>query len=181
MRNISKQIIIAALILLSVSCTFAKPTKIEYLLPAGFTGGVIVLYNQSDGSKPEITADGTTRYRIPKDGFLKVNTDEPDAIYNYSFYYVDDKNNQTRIEYLLPHGAPVTAGVNQRSVDTVTEEERNNKVFAMNHRSIGFEAKGNKGPLYAFSIGLPKDDDHLYGRTLDKLDEINEQFSKKSP
>lgn len=170
------------MVLLSVSCsTFAKPTKIEYLLPAGFTGGVIILYNQADGSTPEITADGTVRYRIPKDGFLKVNTPEPEAIYNYSFYYLDDKNNQTRIEYIQPHGSSLSTGENLRSVDTITEEERNNKVFAMNHRSIGFEANGNKGPLYAFSIGLPKDSRYIYLRTLDKLDEINEQFSKKRP
>ena len=112
---------------------------------------------------------------------MKVNTLEPDNIINYSFYYVDDKNNQTRIEYILPHGTPASERILQRSVDTISEEETNNKVFAMNHRSIGFEANGNKGPLNAFSVGLPKDADHIYLRTLDKYDEINEQFSKKRP
>ena len=176
-----KQIIIAAMILLSVSCTFAKPTKIEYLLPEGFTGGVIVLYNQPDGTAPEVLTDGTVRYRIPKDGFLKVNTDQPEAIYNYSFYYIDGKNNVTRIEYIQPQGSTATERGGLRSEDTITEEERNNKVFAMNHRSIGFEANGNKGPLYAFSIGLPKDSRSIYLKTLDKYDEINEQLSKKRP
>ena len=177
-----KQITILAIVLLSLSCsTFAKPTKIEYLMPAEFTGGVLILYNQPDGGKPEITADGTVRYRIPKDGFLKVNTDEPEAIYNYSFYYIDDKNNVTRIEYIQPQGSTVMERGGLRSEDTLSEEERNSKVFAMNHRSIGFEANGNKGPLYAFSVGLPKDSNHIYLRTLDKYDEISEQLSKKRP
>jgi hypothetical protein len=64
MKNLSKQIVILAFVLLSASCTFAKPSKIEYLMPTGFTGGVIVLYNQPDGTAPEVTADGTVRYRI---------------------------------------------------------------------------------------------------------------------
>ena len=93
MKNTAKQIIILALILLSVSCaTLAKPTKIEYMMPAGFTGGVLVLYNQADGIKPEIAADGTVRYRIPKDGFLKGNTDEPEAIYNDGFYSLPSRH-----------------------------------------------------------------------------------------
>ena len=182
MKNTAKQIIILALLLLSVSCsTFAKPTKIEYLMPTDFTGGVLVLYNQADGIKPEITADGTVRYRIPKDGFLKVNTPEPEAIYNYSFYYVDDKNNVTRIEYILPEGSSVSKDINLRSEDTITEDETNNKVFVMNHRSIGFEANGNKGPLYAFSVGLPKDSNHIYISIDFRIRDIIEEREKKFP
>jgi hypothetical protein len=77
---VSKQIIILALSLISVGCTLAKPAKIEYLLPAGFTGGVIVLYNQPDGVAPETLDDGTIRYRIPKDGFLMLNTHKKESI-----------------------------------------------------------------------------------------------------
>lgn len=169
------------MILLSVNCTFAKPTKIEYLLPEGFTGGVLVLYNQPDGTAPEVLTDGTTRYRIPKDGFLKVNTDEPEAIYNYSFYYIDGKNNVTRIEYIQPQGSTAMERGGLRSEDTITEEERDNKVFAMNHRSIGFEANGNKGPLYAFSVGLPKDSNHIYISIDFRIADIMEERAKKFP
>ncbi len=182
MRNILKRTIILAFVLLSASCsTFAKPIKIEYMILTGFTGGVIVLYNQPDGIKPEILPDGTVRYLIPKDGFLKVNTPEPEAIYDYVFYYVDEKNNQTPIEYIEPHGSTALERGDSRSVDTITEEERNTKVFAMNHRSIGFEANGNKGPLIAFSVGLPKDSRSIYLKTLDKYDEISKERTKTLP
>ena len=150
-------------------------------MPAGFTGGVIILYNQPDGVTPAVSKDGTIRYYIPKNGFLKVNTNEPEEIYNYSFYYVDAKNNITRLEYILPQGSSMSKFINLRSVDTISEDETNNKIFVMNHRSIGFEANGNKGPLYAFSVGLPKDSRHIYLQTLDKRDEIEERLSNKRP
>jgi hypothetical protein len=181
MGKISRKVFVLALLLINVGCTLAKSAKIEYLLPAGFTGGVIVLYNQPDGVAPETLDDGTIRYRIPKDGFLMLNTQEPENIINYSFYYVDDKNNTTRIEYIAPQGSTAGERGGLRSVDTITEEERNSKVFAMNHRGIGFEENGNKGPLNAFSIGLPKDSRSIYLKTLDKYDEIRERFSKKRP
>ena len=179
---IKKQLIILVLLFCCSSCSvFAKPMKIEYLLPEGFTGGVIILYNQPDSVTPAVSKDGTIRYYIPKNGFLKVNTNEPEEIYNYSFCYVDAKNNLTQIEYIQPQGSTVSERGGLRSVDTITEDETNNKVFAMNHRSIGFEANGNKGPLYAFSVGLPKDSRSIYIDIDFRIGEIREELSNKSP
>jgi len=51
----SKNILIAFLLSLSLSCSLlAKSTEVEYLVPEGFTGGVIILYDQKDGVNPEV-------------------------------------------------------------------------------------------------------------------------------
>ena len=169
-----KRLIILALVLFSFSCSsFAKPKAVAYLMPKGFTGGVIILYDQADGITPEVANDGTILYRIPKDGLLKVNSDFPqDDVYRYNFYYIDDKDNLTPIEYVLPEGSFVPPNTNQKNIDMLTAEEKNDGIFAMNHRTIGFVPKGRNMLLYAFSIGHPKDVESLYSKTLDKVDEI---------
>ena len=45
-----KRVTILLLILLNLSCiSFAGTVKIKYLIPEGFTGGVIIVFNQPDG------------------------------------------------------------------------------------------------------------------------------------
>ncbi len=174
-----KQLLILFICLLSVSCSvFAKPVKIMYLLPEGFTGGVLVLYNQADGVNSEVSKEGTIKYRIPKDGFLKVKGDFPEDVYNFNFFSVNSKDELTSIEYIERSFVP--PGMNLRNFDELTEDEKNNKIFAMNHRTIGFEIQKKSVPLYAFSIGYPKDSSSYYDKTLDKVEEIEKDLNKKT-
>ena len=58
--QISKFMLPLILILLSVcsSCALFRQ-EAEFLIPAGYEGGVIVLFNQPDGIEPEKNTDGT--------------------------------------------------------------------------------------------------------------------------
>lgn len=176
-----KQFIVLILALISLSCSglvLGQPTRIAYLMPEGFTGGVIVLYGQRDGVKPEIANDGTVLYRIPKDGFLKVNTDfDTERDYKFHFYYIDGDDNPTPIEYILPGGPNLET---MRNINMLSEEEKNTKVFAMNHRTVGFHDKNQKSqPLYAFSVGYPKNADLIYGSIDRRIGKIEEELLRK--
>lgn len=78
----------------------AFPTNVIYLIPKDFTGGVIIIYDQPDGITPETTADGTIIYRVPQDGLLKVKSKFERRNFRFKYYFVDDKDNRTEIEYL---------------------------------------------------------------------------------
>ena len=176
-----KQLIILALVLFSFSCSsFAKPKAVAYLMPEGFTGGVVIAYDQPNGITPEVANDGTILYRIPKDGFLKVKQSFEGSDFRYNFYYVDDKDNLAPIEYILPKGAFAPPNTNLRSEDAITEDERNNKIFAMNFNIAKFILNEEDVQLYVFSVGHPKDASFLYDKTLDKINETKNKLSTKS-
>ncbi len=63
-----KKFIVLLIVLLNLSCvSFARAVKVEYLIPEGFTGGVILVFNQPDGITPETGKDG-----MMKDQFSNV-------------------------------------------------------------------------------------------------------------
>jgi len=102
MNKLRKSIILLC-VLASFSCSlFGKPIDVDYLISEGFTGGVIILYNQPDGIMPETTKDGRIVYRIPNDGFLKVKSPLKRIAYKFNYYFVDAADKRTPIEYLYP-------------------------------------------------------------------------------
>jgi hypothetical protein len=178
-----KRLFVLLLTVFSLSCSvIAQPKAVAYLIPEGFTGGVIVLYKQADGITPEIAKDGTVLYPIPKDGFLKVNTDFPPDNYIYNFYYVNTKNDLTPLEYVqLAYYVRAKGDTTTKTLDTLTEDERNNKIFVMSHRTIGFKVKDQSVPLYAFSVGYPKNANSYSNKTNFRLSDIEDELSKKQP
>ena len=175
-----KRIVVFLLLLLSLSCvSFAKPTEIIYLIPEGFTGGVIIVFNQPDGIMPEKDKDGTIIYRVPKDGLIKVKEPLAKAAYEFKYYFVDGKGNRTPIEYLYPGNYVRNPGDTvSKSFDTISEDETNNKIFAMIHTTINFKIQGDKIYLYNFIVGKPKDYQLLYLKTSDKINEFQMRLSK---
>lgn len=174
-----KKYIILLLVLFSFSCSsFAKTDDIIYLIPKGYTGGVIILYSKTDGIVPETKEDGTIIYRIPKDGFLTVKRPSKPGPYKFSYYFVNDKDQRTEIEYVYPKYYVRDRGdTTSKSMDTLTEDELNTKIFAMHHRNITFDMNGDRVILNAFSVGYPKDSTSLYTKTLDRVDEIEKDIA----
>jgi len=95
-KGIQLQILILFFIISSSCSLLATPTKVTYLIPEGFTGGVIILYNQKDGITPEATENGKIIYRIPKDGFLKVKPTFENKHYKFSYFYVDKNGKKSQ-------------------------------------------------------------------------------------
>ncbi len=175
-----KQISILLLALLSFSCfSIANPNKAVYLIPEGFTGGVIVLYNQPDGIIPETADDGTIIYRIPKDGFLKVKPPLKKVAYKFNYYFVDAQDKRTEIEYVYPKYYVRDRGdTTSKSLDTINEDERNNGIFAMFHETTNFNGRGEKVYLYRFVISKVKDIDIIFNKNEDKINDIQRSISK---
>ena len=179
-----KRIVVFLLLLLTFSCvSFAKPTEIIYLIPEGFTGGVIIVFNQQDGITPEKDKDGTIIYRVPKNGLIKVKEPLAKAAYELKYYFVDDKGNKTRIEYLYPRysgGNP--SDPNSRETDKVTEDESNNKVFASDHETTNFNVGGEKVYIHSFIVEKPISALHTFMQTSHRIFDIQRELLKgKTP
>ena len=180
MRN-RKRFIILLSALLSFSCvSFGKPIEVIYLIPANFTGGVIIIYNQPDGITPETTKDGTIIFQIPKDGLIKVKEPLERTAYKFSYYFVDEKGNRTPIEYLYPkHSVKNPGGTTSRNMNEVTENESNNKIFALNHTTSNFGEERQKTYIYSFLIEKPAIALQAFIQTEDRIFIIQEELLKK--
>ena len=155
--NKLKQFTILSFILLNLACvSFSKPTEITYLIPEGFTGGVIIVFNQPDGITPETTQDGKIIFRVPKDGLIKVKQPLEKTAYKLNYYFVDEKGNKTPIEYLHPrYSVKNPDDPTWRNTDEVTEEESKNKVFASDHETSTFNVGGERVYIHSFIIEKP--------------------------
>jgi hypothetical protein len=165
------------------SCSlFAKPINMIYLIPEGYKGGVIIFYDDERGIRPKEMEDGTILYRIPQNGILIVKSLKKRGPYKLSYFYVNDKDVRTEIEYLNPrYYVKDSRELKSRNKDEVTEDESNNGIFAMNHRSITFSISNRNVLMYAFSIGHPKDSTALYIDAIDKADQIEKDISDGKP
>ncbi len=166
---------------LSISCSlFAKPINMIYLIPEGYTGGVLIFYDDEIGITPEELEDGTILYRIPTNGVLIVKSLKRGGPYKLSYFFIDNKDTRTEIEYLdSKNNAKDRGNIKPRNQDEVTDNERDNGFFAMNHRSITFSISNRKISMHAFSVGHPKDSTALYTDAIDKADQIEKDISKK--
>jgi hypothetical protein len=94
--------LLIALILLNQAC-FSQDQWAVFLIPEGYTGTVIVIYNQSNGETSKIES-GKHIYRIPSNGVLY--TQEPYE-YKYKFieyyYYDQDGKPTAAISYISPN------------------------------------------------------------------------------
>ena len=179
-----KNIIVWLIIALNLSCvTFAKPVKVDYLIPENFTGGVIIVFNQPDGITPETSADGTVIYRIPIDGLIKVKEPLNRNVYELKYYFVDEKGNRTPIEYLYPKHSVRSQGVKTpRNIDEVTEDESNSKVFASFHETSNFNVSGEKVYVQSFIVEKPINTLNTFTQTEDRVFNIQRELlnGKKS-
>ena len=175
----TKYTTVVLLLWLCASCgLFAKPIKVEYLIPAGYKGGVLVLYNQPDGVEPDKTEDGTLVYQIPKDGFLKIKPKFERKNYKFRYYFVDSNQKQTEIEYLYPDTYVRDRGdTTSRRRGELSEEEHNNKVFVMNSETPNFTVPPEERVfIHIFVIYTEKDSTKIYSQTTDKVFEIQRKM-----
>ncbi len=182
MRNHKKSIALLFLILLNFSCvSVAKPGKIVYLIPAGFSGGgVIIVFNQPDGITPETDKDGTLIFHVPQDGLVKLKEPYSRTVYNYQYYFVDEQGKRMPIEYLYPeHYVKNPGDTTTRNFNEVTKDESKNKVFTTQHRTVNFYVGKEKTYIESFIVEKPAIALQTYLKTGDRMFDIQEELLRK--
>ena len=177
--NKIKHLTIVALLWLCCSCgVFAKPVQVDYLIPAGYKGGVLVLYNQPDGVEPQTMQDGTLVYKIPQDGFLKVKAKFERKFYKFKYYFVDVNEKRTEIEYLYQRTYVRDKGdTTSRREGELSEEEQSNTVFVMNSETSNFAIPpGERVFVQTFIIYTEKDSLKIYDQTSHKVFDIQRKM-----
>ena len=165
------------LTLVNNSCSLISiPTDGIYLIPKGYTGDVIIFFNQPDGVIPE-TENGLYVYKIPEDGVLKVKTPGVKGIVRASYFYVDKNNERQEIKYLRITGDRSPTGEPQNKFGNITQDEYENVVFVMNTGGLGsFNTKKGVVQFTSFIVGTPKDNERQYDKMQERLFTIQRQF-----
>lgn len=176
--NIIKEIFWLNIFLLFsyVGCSVgAKTANVIYLIPEKFEGAVVIFYNQKDGIVPDL--NGTEYvFTVPKDGVLKVNIDAKAAGGKPSFFLIDEYGKRTEIELLFRWGPKYPEGM--RSIRDISNEERDEKIFAMLYDQGNFNTSDGIVRYRSFLIGTPKDSDNFYTQKERKLTNIQRTFPR---
>jgi hypothetical protein len=74
-------------------------TPATYLIPEGYRGNVMVVFNQADGRDEEY--EGRRRiYRIPATGVLFTKFDDEEGFINEEYYYISPSGHRTKLGVL---------------------------------------------------------------------------------
>lgn len=167
------------LTLVNSSCSLkSTPSNGIYLIPKGYTGDVIILFNQPDGVIPEVE-NGLYVYKIPNDGILKVQTPGVPGIVSKSYYYIDVSNRRQRIEYLRVTGDRSPTGEPQNKFGNITQDQYDNTVYVMAAGGLGsFNTKKGIIQYTSFIIGTPKDNEHLYDEMQKRISTLQRIFTQ---
>lgn len=88
-----------------ISSSFSKPDAETFLIPEGYRGKAIVIFDQPEGQAPE-TESGRRLYRIPKSGVLFTQFKSDPAIVDQEFDYVSSGGQRKKLAVQdLPEGS----------------------------------------------------------------------------
>ncbi len=94
-----KKITYLILFITLVSCAQKAEDTIR-LIPEGYEGAVIIIFNQEDGAPKEYEGDKRV-YRIPESGVLRTQFEPNYGIQNHQFFYVDNNGERTEIPFVM--------------------------------------------------------------------------------
>ena len=175
-----KRLLLSLILLapLNNSCSF-HPNEI-YLIPKGYTGDVIIFFDQPDGVTPEME-NGSYVYKIPADGILKVKTQGGVGIFTKSFYYVDENNQREKLKTLRVTGDRSPTGEPQNKFGNITQDQYEHTVYVMAVGGLGsFNTKKGIIQFTSFIIGTPKDSDQLYMKMERRTTDMQRKFLQES-
>ena len=84
------------------------------LLPKGYTGPVLIVFNQPNG-EPKEYEDGKRLYRIPKDGILKTKFEPDYGIHNHQFFYEDSLGHREIIPFVIVQDKELLSKIEDKS------------------------------------------------------------------
>lgn len=149
-RVLAFPLVLVLLVVGLYAVTFAisylnQPEKETYLIPAGYRGNVLVIFNQPDGQKPEYQAKRRI-YRIPPTGVLFTQLKDEQGIIDQDYFYVSPSGQEQKLGVLdtrdfneewttekNPHEPPrdSVAVFNPGTMGTMgNSDEKDSKVFS---------------------------------------------------
>lgn len=165
--------------LLNNSCSLFNRNGI-YLIPKGYTGDVIIFFDQLDGVVPEVE-NNLYVYKIPKDGVLKVKPRGVSGIVNLKYFYVIENNEKREIKYLRVTGDRDPQGKPQNKFGNITQDEYENTVFVMHAGGLGsFNTKNGIVQFTSFIVGTPKDSEQLYDKKQKRISDYHREFLRNN-
>ncbi|MEO1559037.1 MAG: hypothetical protein AAFS12_05170 [Cyanobacteria bacterium J06632_19] len=88
-----------ALFILVIFQSCNKTNSEVFVLPKGYSGAVIVVYEQEEGINTNVV-DGVVVYHIPKNGILKVKTALSYGSSNPPEFYEESQQEKNKIEFI---------------------------------------------------------------------------------
>jgi hypothetical protein len=92
-------VIISMYVFSFASSYLTRPERETYLIPEGYKGTVLVIFNQPDGEKPEYE-NSRRIYRIPGTGVLFTQLNDEQGIINEEYYYVSKSGQRQKLGVL---------------------------------------------------------------------------------
>jgi len=91
-----KKLIYFGLVVMFFSSCFWGEKEV-YLIPQGFEGPVIIMFDESDGQQVKYEEKKRV-YEIPEDGIMRTQFKDQDKYVDMEFYYSDESGNRNPIE-----------------------------------------------------------------------------------
>lgn len=136
------------LVLIIYSCTKQKSENAIVLIPKGYTGPLLIIFNQTDGEPKEYEADKRL-YRIPYNGILRTQFEPNYSLQKQEYYYIDKNGERTVIPF-----------VNLSDEKMLSANRNSDKIFVYGNKAIGEglqvttkNDKKNIPPAQSFYIG----------------------------
>jgi hypothetical protein len=132
------------------ACTVRSEQE-AFILPAGYIGPVIILYEQQNGARP-LQENGRQLIEVPASGLVKLADKHTRRNRSPVYYYRLRDGSLEEIPYLDAWGH------DRRSFENISDDEKDRATFAMNDGGVGHaEIDGRRTSYRSFIVGTPKD------------------------
>ncbi len=131
--------------------------SVTHLLPAGYVGPVVIVFDNPNGEAPERDEEGGVVHEIPPDGVLRLSTPAPEAgLYDVNYFYV--RPDGTRQE--IPRHADKRTLQVFAEVDGATDEQEDGKPIRWSAYVVGIPNERDdwaqvRGEATSRAIGIP--------------------------
>jgi len=158
-----KKIAYYLLLLVTITSCAQEAENTIRLIPEGYKGSVLIIFNQEDGLPKEYEGDKRV-YRIPKNGILKTKFKPNYGIQKHQFFYVNSNNERSEIPFINMQDKAV--------LNKITDEE---KMYIYFEETLGkverYDPKTKEllyviEPARTFYVGDLKDIDNDYREQL---------------
>jgi hypothetical protein len=148
-----------------------------YLIPSGFVGAAIIVYDQPNGVVPDVE-EGDFVYKLPVTGVLKVRTTAYVGIINLKYFYVDQAGERQEVKYITITGDHDPQGRPQNKYGNLSQDEVENSIFVMNPSGVGeFRVNGKTIQFSRIIVGKLKDSEQLFYEYQKKLVEVQQELT----